>query len=124
MEKSSVEFISHVDHGTAIKYMMDSSALLLIIPDHQSSKSIITGKLFEYIASGKPVICLGPLDGDAEEIIKETGTGNTFNYNDLSGIETFLSTLINNPKSYDRLTSSGYSRKTLTSKLAAILNGL
>jgi glycosyltransferase involved in cell wall biosynthesis len=55
---SILEFIPYVDHSAAIQYMLKTSVLLLIIPDHQSNKSIITGKIFEYIASGKPIICL------------------------------------------------------------------
>ena len=95
---------------------------LLIIPDHQSNKSIITGKLFEYIASGKPVICLGPVDGDAAEIIKEAGNGHSFKYDDISGIEAFLTTLISKPGIYNNHASSGFSRKNLTSQLVRMLN--
>jgi glycosyltransferase involved in cell wall biosynthesis len=124
IEKSSVEFIPYVDHAIAIKYMLDTNALLLIIPDHQSNKSIITGKLFEYIASGKPVICLGPVDGDAAEIIKEACNNDSFKYDDISGIEAFLVTLISNPGIYKNHTSSGFSRQNLTSKLVNILKGV
>src|SRR5450759_4691775 len=90
----NVEFISYVDHTEAVKYMLETSILLLIIPDHQSNRSIITGKIFEYIASEKPVICLGPVDGDAAEILKETGHGITFEYNDSKGISEYLTCLL------------------------------
>ena len=123
-EKSIVAFIPYVDHSKAITYMVNTDLLLLIIPDHQSNKSIITGKLFEYIASGKPVLCLGPTDGDASEIIKEAGNGKSFNYNDLPGIESFLGKLINNPGIYHITTSSPFSRKNLTSQLVRILRGM
>ena len=68
--ESNCEFISYVDHSAAIEFMLKTTVLLLIIPDHQSNKTILTGKLFEYIAAGKPVICLGPSDGDAAESIR------------------------------------------------------
>ena len=42
-EDSILEFIPNVDHTAAIQYMINTSVLLLIIPDHQSNKSIITG---------------------------------------------------------------------------------
>ena len=71
--------------------MSCTSALLLIIPDHHSNKSIITGKLFEYIATGKPIICLGPVDGDAAEIIKSSGSGCIFDYGEVRAIEEFVS---------------------------------
>jgi glycosyltransferase involved in cell wall biosynthesis len=119
--KSSVDFIPYVDHTIAINYMLGTTVLLLIIPDHQSNKSIITGKLFEYIASGKPVLCIGPTDGDAAEIIKDAGNGSTFKYNDSSGIRDFLSAIIDNPLIREEHNISSYSRKNLTSKLVTIL---
>jgi glycosyltransferase involved in cell wall biosynthesis len=122
IERASVEFIPYVDHSAAIRYMIDAKVLLLIIPDHRSNRSIITGKLFEYIASGKPVICLGPVDGDAAEIIRESRNGNSFNYYDSTGIEAFLSNLISNPGLYETTASSSFSRKKLTASLSIILN--
>jgi len=51
LKEADVDFIRYVDHTSAIRYMLGSSMLLLIIPDHSSSKTIVTGKLFEYLAT-------------------------------------------------------------------------
>jgi glycosyltransferase involved in cell wall biosynthesis len=115
-----VEFISYVDHPTAIKYMSETSVLLLIIPDHQSNRSIITGKLFEYIASGKPIVCIGPPDGDAAEIIKETGHGRTFSYSDSKGICGYLTTLIPGKFPDSGTGSKVYSASELTKQLTSL----
>ena len=120
----NVGFISYVDHTAAVKYMLDSSVLLLIIPDHQSSRSIITGKIFEYIASERPVICLGPTDGDAAEILKETGHGLTFEYNDSNGISEYLKTLIADGSFIGKNSPKTYSRTELTRKVVSILNAV
>jgi len=124
IEKPLVEFIPYVDHAVAIKYMLDTSVLLMIIPDHKSNKSIITGKIFEYIAAGKPIICLGPEDGDAAEIINQTGLGKTLNYIDNSGIYNFVKTLVVNKIKSKETMASGFSRKNLTSKIASILRNI
>ena len=121
---SKVEFIPYVDHNAAIKYMADSTILLLIIPDHQSNNSIITGKLFEYIAAGKPIICLGPVNGDAAEIIKETGLGMTFSYMDSKGISDYLSSMISGESVIEKLSTKAYSRIELTKKVISILQTL
>lgn len=121
---SNLEFISYVDHTQAIKYMLESSVLLLIIPEHQSNKSIITGKLFEYIASGKPIICLGPADGDAAGILRSTGAGETFAYNDRKSIGDFITTLVNGKSYQSSPLRSMYSRKYLTSQISRILENL
>ena len=49
--------------------MLSSSVLLLVIAKHPGNRSFLSGKLFEYIAAGKPVLCLGPVDGDAAFIL-------------------------------------------------------
>jgi glycosyltransferase involved in cell wall biosynthesis len=120
--ESQAEFVSYVTHNQAIEYMLNSSALLIIIPDHKSNKSIITGKLYEYLASGKPVICLGPPDGDAAGIIEECGHGRTFEYEDTEGISEYLKTLSENPVISEKTSPSVYGRDNLVQKLVAILN--
>jgi glycosyltransferase involved in cell wall biosynthesis len=119
---SNIEFIPFSAHSIAVRNMLDSSALLLIIPDHQSSRSIITGKLFEYLASGKPVICLGPADGDAAEILKETGHGKTFNYDDSEGISEYIIFLSSNPGLTEKVSPSIFSRENLVKKVVELLS--
>lgn len=75
------EFIPHVSHEKALEYMMQSSVLLLIIPDVPNSKGILTGKLFEYLGASRPVIGIGPEDGEAAEILNECSSGKMFNRN-------------------------------------------
>jgi len=121
LEKSKVEYIKYVDHRSAIRYMLDSSALLLIIPDHGSSRSIITGKLFEYIAAGKSIICLGPVDGDAAGILAETGHGRTCIYDDSEGIAEYLKTLALNCERIVLAPPAAYSREKLVGKVTELL---
>jgi glycosyltransferase involved in cell wall biosynthesis len=119
---SNLEFIPYIDHDAAIKFMLQTSVLLLIIPDHQSNKSIITGKLFEYIASCKPIVCLGPADGDAAGIIRATGHGITFSYKDSKGISEYLSNLISDMSIIEKMSPVAYSRKELTRKIIPLLS--
>jgi glycosyltransferase involved in cell wall biosynthesis len=118
---SATEFVNYVDHKTALRYMVESTALLLIIPDHKGNKSIITGKLFEYIAAGKPVICLGPADGDAAEILRETGHGITFSYQDSNGILEYLRTLSSGKAFIEKISPKVFCRSELTRKVVSLL---
>jgi glycosyltransferase involved in cell wall biosynthesis len=118
---SKTEFVKYASHSTAIRYMLDSSALLLIIPDHRSSRSIITGKLFEYIASGSPIICIGPASGDAAEIIANHAAGKTFHYSEEGPINDYLNFIADNP-GQKPVKVSELSRKILTGRLAGVLN--
>ena len=119
---SILEFIPYVNHTAAIQYMLKTSVLLLIIPDHKSNKSIITGKIFEYIASGKPIVCIGPLDGDAAGIIGNKEYGKTFSYMDSKGISEYLASLISEKPVLERTSSAVYSRKELTGKIIPLLS--
>lgn len=73
-----LEFIPTVSHERSIEFLMQSTILLLVIPEVKYDKGILTGKLFEYLAARKPIICIGPSDGDAAEIIRECNAGKAF----------------------------------------------
>jgi glycosyltransferase involved in cell wall biosynthesis len=116
----TVEFIPYVDHLAAIRFMHETTVLLLIIPDHATAKGILTGKLFEYLASRRPVLCLGPVEGDAAEIISETSSGATFEHSDSGSILNFLAQSGRDLRP-DKSDISGYSRRNLTERLSNIL---
>ena len=94
-----VRFKSHVNHHEAIAQMKAADLLLLIIPDAPGNKGILTGKLFEYLAALKPILCIGPVDGDAGMIIKNCKSGETFSYESGNEMFSFLEKKISNWKS-------------------------
>lgn len=118
---AGIEFIPYSGHSLAISYMRSSTVLLLIIPEHRSSASIITGKIFEYLASCRPVICLGPVNGDAAMILKETGHGLCFDYGDAEGISDYLKFLMESKEKRTLAKPEKYSRQKLASKVAETL---
>jgi glycosyltransferase involved in cell wall biosynthesis len=118
---SCVEFTQYLEHNQAIQSIMNSSVVVLIIPDHKSNKGILTGKLFEYLAAGVPVLCLGPVDGDAAEIISRAKAGATFGYNDIKGISGFLSSVPGNIFTPDEEYIKGFSRVDLTRSIIPLL---
>jgi glycosyltransferase involved in cell wall biosynthesis len=85
-----VRFKSHVNHHEAIAQMKAADLLLLIIPDAPGNKGILTGKLFEYLAALKPILCIGPVDGDAGIIISNCKAGETFAYENGNEMFSFL----------------------------------
>lgn len=116
------EFVGYVDHDKSIEYLLRSDMLLLVIPKVKNNLGILPGKFFEYLASGKPVLAIGPAGGDLSRIINETHCGRLFEYPDAEGMLQFIQDQINNPAaSSGRETASQYSRKQLTGKVAQIL---
>jgi len=119
----TTEFIPYSDHPVAIKHMMSSSLLLMIIPDHPSGKSIITGKLFEYMASGKPVLLIGPVDGDAAHLLARCGYKGVFGYNNTEGIRSFILKIASGGTIARADLHAEYSRRALTNNLSNYIHG-
>jgi len=68
-----INFMPYLSHEDAIKLMRQSTILLLII-SKQSGPGSIAGKIFEYMASQRPILSLSPA-GIASSIIQESNTG-------------------------------------------------
>jgi glycosyltransferase involved in cell wall biosynthesis len=62
----------YVEHAVAVAEMLAATALLLYVP---SSSLAPSGKLFEYLASGRPVLCLARPDNAASRIVQEWDAG-------------------------------------------------
>lgn len=59
---SNIEIISAVSLHTSFKYMLDSDILILIHTKEETAKYVLTGKLFDYIRSGKVIFGIGKKD--------------------------------------------------------------
>lgn len=116
------EFIQYCEHPVAIRHMMDSSLLLLIIPDHPSNRSILTGKIFEYMATEKPVLFLGPEDGDAARLLALCGYQGIFGYNDVQGIRDFIIRVAEGKTVKRSGHHLEYSRRALAVKLGNLIS--
>ena len=102
--------------------------LLLLMPDSEPrAKGLVTGKLFEYMASGRPILCIGPEDGDAARILRETGAGQTVSFGDKEKMKETLKNLYqrfleNDLPNNTSTTIEQYSRKNMAQKYAKLLN--
>jgi glycosyltransferase involved in cell wall biosynthesis len=65
----AITFAGYVSHATAVGYLKSADAALLFIP--QGDESSITGKVFEYIGSGHPIIALIEPGGDAAAVLRQ-----------------------------------------------------
>lgn len=118
-----IELVGYVDHTKSIEYLFRSDLLLLVIPKVENNRGILTGKFFEYLASAKPVLAIGPTDGDLAKIIHETQCGKLFDYNDSEGMLQFIQAELKNPTlAADAETINCYSRRQLTRKVARLFD--
>jgi glycosyltransferase involved in cell wall biosynthesis len=54
------------------------------------NRGILTGKIFELIGLGVPVLLIAPHNADVRKVLEETGGGRAFTANETSGIAKFL----------------------------------
>jgi glycosyltransferase involved in cell wall biosynthesis len=122
IDPGKTEFISYTEHPNAIRLMNSSSMLVLVIPNTTENRAITPGKVFEYIATRKPVIYIGPADGDAAYHLNHCGYKGIFSENDSEGMTNFILRNMDAPTEKTAGHHLEYSRRALTNKLAGILN--
>lgn len=118
--------LGYVSHSEAVAHQRNSQVLLLIEINSQETKSIIPGKLFEYMVSNRPIIAIGPKDSDFAEIITGTNTGVFFEYREKEKLKNTIVSYYNQflegkLQSY-AVGLQKYSRKNLTRDLAQLIN--
>ncbi|SDS32272.1 glycosyltransferase family 4 protein [Christiangramia echinicola] len=115
----------YISHSKALQMQRDASVLLLIEIDSQETRGIIPGKLFEYLASGRPILAIGPDKWDAEKIISKTEAGKVYSYQDITEIKTYILSLFQKYMNKEDMVFSHdldqYHRKSLTGKLANLI---
>ncbi len=124
--KPYLKTLGYVSHSEAIAQQRKSQVLLLIEINSQDTKSIIPGKLFEYMVSGRPIIAIGPQGSDFAEIIYNTNTGVFFDYSEKMKLKSvllgFYNQFLEGKLHSNALGLQQYSRKSLTEKLVEILH--
>ena len=120
------EQIAYVPHQEVLDYQRRSRVLLVSVNNTPNAKGILPGKFFEYLASGRPILVVGPNDSDIADVIGKTGAGYVVEPTDLQGMKRAVLELYeaNNDHSADKDRVNAFSRKELTKNLASDLNDL
>ena len=121
-----VEKMGYVEHARAVAEMSAATALLLYVP---SSSLAPSGKVFEYLASGRPLLCLAHPDNLASRLVREWDAGVVADPHDQEAIEQAILTLwhrwqedgLPDQAEVRRRTLERYSRRASAAKLAEVL---
>lgn len=126
--KENTRFIDYVDHTKAIEYQQKAQVLLLLIPNVKKCKGILTGKLFEYLSAKRPILAIGPEDGDLADVIEDTNAGVIVDFDNDDKLSSEILKLYHQYKKgnleVDSKNTNKYHRKELTKKVAFIINSL
>jgi glycosyltransferase involved in cell wall biosynthesis len=121
--------IPYVPHRESLAYLLASDVLLLIIDDAPASSGILTGKLYEYIGAGKPILALAP-EGEAAELIRQHTLGWVAPPKDAAAILKVLHEIVDHSRKgqtaprVDANVRTQFERRHQTGELAGVLDEL
>ena len=125
---SRTEMIEYMPHEEALNESAGSQVLLLLLNNTPNVMGIVPGKIFEYLATRRPVFCIGPTDGDSARIIRDAKAGMTCDFDDKTSMRNTLLELYKRYKHGSLQNQHGdidsFSRKDLTGKISLLLNEL
>jgi hypothetical protein len=120
-----VDYRGFVTHLESLKLMKSASLLFTILPTQKFDEILISGKLMEYVASQKPILCIGNKKGDAASLIKKNKSGKTFNNDETDEIANFIIACYHEEFMISQqIDIKQYSRESTANALGAFLKGL
>ena len=123
--KNNVIDLGYRDHLTAVREQLAATMLVLPLRNDPEYRPILPGKLFEYLASRRPILGIGQEDGAMARVLADTGAGVTAGWDNLDAMRVFID------KAWEQFKAGGvpavegdiarFSRRSLTRELAALL---
>lgn len=124
--RDRIEHIAHLPHKEVMRHLQHTPYLLLPLNNTPNIDGVIPGKLYEYMAANRPIICIGKPDGDAARIIKESNSGKVFDFDDEAGLLKYLEEAIgrldNSNAVEEERRIDQFSRRSLAGNMAALLD--
>jgi glycosyltransferase involved in cell wall biosynthesis len=117
-------FTPAVPHDRLLKLYGDTDVQLLVLAHTALAAGNLPGKFFEYLASGNHILGIGPEDGDAAEILKQTQAGEMIDRSDTARIADSLLAQFNKWKQGGARQSHSiepFSRRDLTRRMTEML---
>lgn len=114
-----------IPHKEVVKLYGKSALLLLVLTGYKDAEGYMPGKLFEYLATGLPVLGVGPEQGDAADLLNKSGAGVMINE---SRQQQIKDNLLHNFKAWENQhvkpskVVNDYSRKMMTARLSELLD--
>jgi glycosyltransferase involved in cell wall biosynthesis len=124
---SITRFVNQLPHSELLKSYGETDLQLLVLAHTAIAPGNLPGKFFEYLASGNPILAIGPTLGDASAVLNQTQSGKIFERENQEGICKAILDFYAEWKSGIKKTESDvsmFTRKELTVQLTKILKSL
>ena len=126
--KDNLEDMGYQQHAVAVEQQRTASLLILPLRKEPEYKAVLPGKLFEYLASWRPVLGIGQTDGAMSMILNNTKTGLVLNWDDRKSIERFIDMCWEKHQTgnltVDDADISQFTRRNLTHRMAQLFDKL
>jgi glycosyltransferase involved in cell wall biosynthesis len=124
--QSVVDIRGYLPHSESVVQLLSSDLLWLTLDESEGAEAVTPGKLFEYIASGRPILACVP-EGAAAQIVRSTGNGIVVPPDDIQGIKKAILGYYNQhrtgkPKRTTPEVIQKYDRQRLTGELARVFD--
>ena len=122
----NINYLGYLNHDKINEIIQETQILLLTTPENDN-KGILTGKVFEYLATLKPILCITSKHNNLWNLIQETQSGFCVDFYSKDEIKRILLLLYNQYKNKDFIHNDienikKYNRKSLTEELIKIIN--
>lgn len=122
--KENLVDMGYQPHSTAVEEQRKASLLILPLRKEPEYKAVLPGKLFEYLASWRPVLGIGQTDGAMSMILNNTKTGFVLDWEDRASIKRFIDYCWEKHKkgelTVDDADLSQFTRRNLTRRMAEL----
>lgn len=120
--KAELKLLGFQPQDVATRHMEETDYLLVTMTDRQS----LPGKLFEYMATGKPILALSPAGSEVARIMRETRAGFCVDPFDTPAIQQMLRHICTEPVAaiaakIDRDKVAGFERPRQAGLLASLI---
>jgi glycosyltransferase involved in cell wall biosynthesis len=130
-EHGLTNYLKHIpflSHKEALSELQKSQVLLLPINDTPNSLGVVPGKIYEYLGARRPIIGIGPKEGDSAMILRDSGAGTMFGYEDEDAVQKQIQQWFSQYKKDQLNPPTGeimkYSRQSMAKSYADVLENL
>ena len=126
--KGAVEDMGYQPHAVAVEQQRKASLLILPLRKEPEYKAVLPGKLFEYLASWRPVLGIGQPDGAMSMILNSTKTGVVFDWKDKASTARYIDFCwekhLAGELAVEDADISQFTRRDLTRRMAELFNSI
>ena len=124
----NLENMGYQPHAVAVEQQRQASLLILPLRKEPEYKAVLPGKLFEYLASWRPILGIGQTDGAMSMILNDTNTGVVLDWENKTAMQKHIDECwehhLAGKLAVEGADISRFTRRNLTHRMALLFDSL